>query len=83
MNSSMAKPSVYAFFETATMGTIYARGFLAVLVMLALVYACYQARQMIHALRLLDQEANVHRAKNTVAPSNPGRGQKGQSDYWR
>jgi hypothetical protein len=79
----MAKPDVASFFQSASVGAIYARGFVTVLVILALGYACYQAWQIVHALRLLDQAPNARQANDTIAPSGPERGHKGQSESWR
>ena len=83
MNLSMAKPTVNSFFESATVGGLYVRGFLAVLVILILVQALYQAWRMLQAFRLLNQGTKLHRAKDIVAPYDTPRNQKQGSGYWR
>jgi uncharacterized membrane protein len=82
MNPTTAKSTADSFFESATVGAIYIRGLLSVLVLLALLYAIYQALQMVHAFRLLNHTAKIHRAKEIAAPTDAGRSQKEQSGYW-
>jgi hypothetical protein len=79
----MAKPTVDSFFESATLGTLYVRGFLAVIVILILAQALYQASRMLQSFRLLNHAAKLHCAKDTVAPYDATRSPKGGSDYWR
>jgi hypothetical protein len=80
MNPSMAQPTANSFFEGATVGAMYARGFVIVLVIMALVYAFCQAWRMVQTLRLLNQAANADRARETVATCKAPQGNK---EVWR
>jgi hypothetical protein len=80
MNPSTAQPTANSFFEGATVGAMYARGFVIVLVIVALVYAFCQAWRMVQTLRLLDRAVNANRAKEAVAPYEAPQGNK---EVWR
>jgi hypothetical protein len=80
MDPSIAQPTANSFFEGATIGAMYARGFVIVLVIVALVYASCHAWRMVQTLRLLDRGANASRAKEAVAPYDPPQGNK---EVWR
>lgn len=73
MNPSIANPTVSSFFESATVGDMYARCFMTVLAILVLLYAVNQVWRMRQGFHLLDQAAKSHRAGERATACDVGR----------
>jgi hypothetical protein len=81
MDPSLSNPFADSFLGYTPMGAIYVRCLLVVFVALVCLYALYQFWRVRRGLRLLDEAAKIHRAKDTSY--NTVRDQNGSSGLWR
>jgi hypothetical protein len=67
MDFGPANPSMIPFFGIVSVGTMYARGLIAVFAIQALALTIYLIRRMRRELHLLDELTKVHRLRDAAS----------------